>query len=70
MVKVVPGNALTQPGLIGRTQAEFGRVAGEEYAKQFVGAIQADLKVKRNEKAIAEAKRRLVGGERTLRARR
>ena len=62
VVKVVPGNALNQPGLIGRTQAEFGRVAGEEYAMQFVGAIQADQKVKRNEKAIAEAKRRMVGG--------
>jgi hypothetical protein len=58
----VPGNALNQPGLIGRMQAEFGRVAGEEYAMQFVSAIQADQKVKRNEKAIAEAKRRMVGG--------
>ena len=62
VLKIVPGNALTQPGLIGRMQSEFGRVAGEEYAMQFVGAIQADLKVKRNEKAIGEAKRRLVGG--------
>ena len=62
VVKIVPGNALNQPGLIARTQAEFSRVAGEEYAQQFVGAIQADLKVKRNEKAIAEAKRRMVGG--------
>ena len=45
------------------TRKDFGaRVAGDEYAMQFVGAIQSDLKVKRNEKAIAEAKRRLVGG--------
>ena len=62
VVKVVPGNALTQPGLIGRMQGEFGRVAGEEYVTQFVGALQSELKVKRNEKAIADAKRRLVGG--------
>ena len=57
VVKIVPGNALTQPGLIGRMQGEFGRVAGEEYVMQFVGAIQSDLKIKRNEKAIADAKR-------------
>jgi peptidyl-prolyl cis-trans isomerase D len=63
VVKVVPGNALNQPALIARTQAEFGRVTGEEYAQQFVGAIQSDLKVERNDKAIAEAKRRMVGGE-------
>jgi len=62
VVKIVPGNALNQPGLIGRMQAEFGQVAGDEYAQEFVGAIQSDLKVKRNDKAIAEAKRRLVGG--------
>ena len=62
VVKVVPGNALNQPGLIARTQAEFSEVASQEYAQQFVGAIQAELKVRRNDKAIAEAKRRLVGG--------
>ena len=61
VVKIVPGNALNQPSLIARTQTEFGRVLGEEYAQQFVGAIQADLKIERNEKAIAEAKRRLTG---------
>ena len=60
-VKVVPGNALAQPALIARMQGEFGRVAGEEYVMQFVGAIQSQLKVKRNEKAIAAAKQRLVG---------
>ena len=62
VLRIVPGNALNQPSLIGQTQAEFGRVAGEEYAQQFVGAIQAELKVRRNDQAIAAAKRRLIGG--------
>ncbi len=62
VVRIIPGNALTQPGLIGRTQAEFGRVAGQEYAEQFIGAIESKLRVSRDSKAIAEAKRRLTGG--------
>ena len=62
VLRIVPGNALNQPMLIGRTQAEFGDVAGEEYAQEFVGAIQADLKVRRDENAIADAKKRLISG--------
>jgi peptidyl-prolyl cis-trans isomerase D len=62
VLRIIPGNALNQPMLIGRTQAEFGDVAGEEYAQEFIGAIQADLKVRRNENAIADAKKRLING--------
>ena len=62
VVRVVPGNALTQPGLIARAQAEFGEVAGQEYAQQFVGAIEDKMRVSRDATAIAAAKKRLTSG--------
>ena len=60
VTKIVPGNALNAPGLISRMQGEFGRYAGDEYGQEFLGAIQASLKVKRNDQAIAEARKRLL----------
>jgi len=62
VTKIVPGNALSQPGLINRMQGEFSRYAGDEYGQEFLGAIQASLKVKRDDKAIAEARGRLLSG--------
>ncbi|MEO7786558.1 MAG: peptidyl-prolyl cis-trans isomerase, partial [Sphingomicrobium sp.] len=60
--KVVPGNAMTQPALIGRVQGEFQQGASEEYAQQFLAAVEADVGVKRNAAAIAASKQRLTGG--------
>ena len=62
VTKIVPGNANLQPDLISRTQTEFQVTAGNEYAEQMARAIQADVGVKRDEAAIAEAKRRITGG--------
>lgn len=59
--KITPGNALTQPGLIGRVQSEFQQAIAEEYARQFLAAIRAELGVKRNEEAIAATKKRISG---------
>ena len=62
VTKVVPGNASLQPGLISRTQSEFQQATSSEYAEQMTRAIEADVKVKRDEAAIAAAKSRITGG--------
>jgi peptidyl-prolyl cis-trans isomerase D len=59
--RIIPGNALTQPALIGRVQNEFQEAVAEEYALQFIAAIRAAVGVRRNESAIAAAKRRIAG---------
>lgn len=59
--KITPGNALLQPNLVARTQSEFGQAVSSEYAEQMVRAIQADLGVKRNDEAIAAARKRILG---------
>ena len=58
--KIVPGNAMTQPSLIGRVQGQFQQGASQEYALQFLAAVQAEVRVKRNEAAIAATRQRLV----------
>ena len=62
VTKIVPGNASLQPSLISRTQSDFQQAVPNEYAEQMARAIQADIGVKRNESAIADAKRRITGG--------
>ncbi|HEY0164763.1 MAG TPA: peptidylprolyl isomerase [Sphingomicrobium sp.] len=59
--RIVPGNALLQPGLIGRVQNEFQEAVVDEYARQFLGAVRQSLGVKRNEGAIAASKKRISG---------
>jgi peptidyl-prolyl cis-trans isomerase D len=58
--KIVPGNALAAPALIGQMQKELQRAASQDYAQQMVAAIRADLKVKRNDKAIQAVKKQLA----------
>ncbi len=58
---VTPGNALSQPSLIGRVQSDFQSALTEEYARQFMAALRKAAGVKRNEEAIAAARRRIVG---------
>jgi peptidyl-prolyl cis-trans isomerase D len=58
---LIPGNASTMPGLAEATRQEFSRVVGNEYGEQFVRSIQTQVKVKRDEKAIADLKRQLLG---------
>lgn len=60
--KVVPGNALLQPALIGRVQSDLQQAVAEDYARQFTAAIRAEAKAKRNESAIAAAKSKLASG--------
>jgi peptidyl-prolyl cis-trans isomerase D len=59
-VKIIPGNALTQPALIAQVQGQFQRGASDELAQQFLAAAQASVGVKRNEAAIAATRQRLT----------
>ena len=59
--KIIPGNALLNPSLVARTQSEFQQAVSGEYAEQMVRAIQVDLGVKRNEKAIEDTRKRNAG---------
>jgi peptidyl-prolyl cis-trans isomerase D len=59
VTKVTPGNALLQPGLISRMQNELQQATADDYASQLMSAIRAEMKVRRNESAIAAEKQRL-----------
>jgi peptidyl-prolyl cis-trans isomerase D len=58
--KIVPGNALLSPSLIGQMRTELGQASAQDYAQEFIAAIRADLKIKRNEKAIQAEKQRIA----------
>jgi peptidyl-prolyl cis-trans isomerase D len=58
--KIVPGNALLQPTLIGRMQNELQGAVSDDYAREFLAAIRAEMKLKRNDSAIAAMKARLA----------
>lgn len=60
--KVIPGNALLQPNLISRMQAELQDGLSEDYARQFVTALRKDMDLKRNEAEIAALQARLRQG--------
>jgi peptidyl-prolyl cis-trans isomerase D len=58
--KVTPGNATTQPGLITQVQGSFQQSLSDELAQQFIAAVRSDVGVRRNEKAINEARTRIT----------
>ena len=60
-LKITPGNALSNPTLIAQTQAAFQETASDELAAELLAAMKAEQGVKRNEKAIAASKQRIVG---------
>ena len=59
--KIVPGDASKDPGLIRAVRTQFGAIIGEEYARQFTGAIRAGLTIKRNDEAMRKLKSDLAG---------
>jgi peptidyl-prolyl cis-trans isomerase D len=59
VTKIVPGNATVQPTLIGQMQNELQQSVAEDYAREFVAAVRANVKAKRNEAAIQAMKSRL-----------
>ena len=60
--KIVPGNALLQPALIGQMRNELQQAVSQDYAEQFVNALRAEMKVERNEEAIQAQKQRIATG--------
>ncbi len=59
--RIVPGDATKEPGLIQAVRTQFGAIIGEEYARQFTGAIRAGLEIERNEEALRKLKTELSG---------
>ena len=58
--KIVPGNALLQPALIGRTANDLQDAISDEYARQFVASLRKEMNAKRNEAAIQGMKARMI----------
>ena len=57
--KIVPGNALLAPSLIGRMQNEMQQAVSEDYGRQFLAAIRKEVGAKRNDSAIQALKTRM-----------
>jgi peptidyl-prolyl cis-trans isomerase D len=62
VTKIVPGNTILQPGLIGQMRQELQGATADEYAREFVAAARRDMKVRRNESAIRTLKQQIVAG--------
>jgi peptidyl-prolyl cis-trans isomerase D len=58
--KITPGNALLAPSLIGQVQNELSQATAQDYAQQFLADLKRQLKVKRNDSAIAAFRTRLL----------
>lgn len=58
--KIIPGNALSAPQLIGQVRGELSQAAAQDYAQQFVADMKKQLKAKRNESAIQGFRARLL----------
>jgi peptidyl-prolyl cis-trans isomerase D len=60
--KVIPGNALLQPALIGQVRSELGQASAQDYAQQFLADLKRYMKIKRNDNAIQAFRTRLLTG--------
>jgi len=58
--KITPGNALMQPGLIGRMQTDLEEGLSQDYGEEFLAAMRREMGSKRNESAIQAMKKRMV----------
>ncbi len=58
--KIVPGNSSLQPTLIGRMQSELQEGVSDDYAREFMAAIRAQMNAKHNDAAIKAMKTRIV----------
>jgi peptidyl-prolyl cis-trans isomerase D len=58
-IKITPGNALLQPGIIAQMRNELQQSTGDDYARQFVAAVRKDINVRRNEDAIRTLKQQI-----------
>ena len=54
------GDAGDQPELVNQVRSQLGDVVGQEYAQQFVRAVEKELKVERSATAVADVQRALA----------
>jgi peptidyl-prolyl cis-trans isomerase D len=59
--QIIPGDLAAAPGLVDRTRQELARTYASELGEQFMRAVEADVEVTRDPKAIAAAKRQFAG---------
>lgn len=59
--KINRGDASKVPELLLATRTQLGQVVADEYAQQLLGAIKADVSVKRNPAALKRVKDQLTG---------
>jgi peptidyl-prolyl cis-trans isomerase D len=57
--KITPGNALMAMSVISQMRNELQQTTADDYARQFVGAIREDIKVRRNEAAVRIVKQQI-----------
>ncbi len=62
VTRIVPGNALNQPGLVAEVQQGFQEPLAQEYAQQLLSAARKAVNVRRNDDVIAATRKRLAGG--------
>ena len=58
--RIVPGDASKDPGLIQAVRSQFGQIISDEYAQQFSASVRGQVKVKRNDQALAKLKSELM----------
>jgi peptidyl-prolyl cis-trans isomerase D len=61
--RIEPGDMAVIPGLVGQTRNELASAQASELADQFINAVQQEIGVTRDQSAIAQAKKRFVGGQ-------
>jgi peptidyl-prolyl cis-trans isomerase D len=61
LADIEAGQIAANDPLIYATSQQLGRVSGEEYVRQFIGAIKNDVGVERNETAILAVRNQLTG---------
>ncbi|TPG43345.1 peptidylprolyl isomerase [Sphingomonas koreensis] len=59
---ITRGDASAKPDVVKATREGLGRFIGREYAEEFAKAVRADLGVKKNDAAIADVRKALLGG--------
>lgn len=56
------GDAKGQPELVNQVRSQLGDVVGQEYGQQFERAVEKELNVTRNAKAVAQVRKALSSG--------
>jgi len=59
--KVEPGKVEENDPVIAATIRQLGQVAGDEYAEQFMSAVESKIGVERNKVAVASVTAQLTG---------